>query len=99
MSDPSYSAPGRYNNTICGPSSPTGCVDAPFMGSLDVNSQYRLAGSPPTEDRVIDVDTKGADRLTGNQVHILNADYDLGKTTLYYVAGYATYKAKIGRAS
>lgn len=94
MSDPSYTAPRRYNNTICGTPVPAGCVNAPFMGALVVNPQYYLAGAPPTKDRVIDIDTKGADRLTGNQVHILNADYNLGKATLYYVGGYATYKAK-----
>jgi len=81
MSDPGYSAPPIYNTTAS-------------MGALVPNPTFRYTVAPPTEPRAINVDTKGADRLTGNQVHILNADYDLGPVTLYYVGGYARYKAK-----
>lgn len=81
MSDPGYSAPPAYNTTTP-------------MGALVPNPYFGYTTPPPTQPRQINIDTKGADRLTGNQVHILNADYDFGPVTLYYVGGYARYKSK-----
>lgn len=40
---------------------------------------------------MIDVDVEGYDKLSDNQVHILNADWNLGPATLYYVGGYQAY--------
>lgn len=78
-SPPGYGALARYNATGA-------------MGSLVPNPQYGLTTTPP-RPRNIDVDTRGIDKLRDNQVHILNADYDLGAVTAYYVGGYAQYKA------
>ena len=79
---PAETAPGRYNTVG-------------FMGALAPNPtyQYQIA-SPSNEPRRINIDQRGVDKLTGNQVHILNADWNLGPATLYYVGGIAQYKAK-----
>ncbi|RYF99519.1 MAG: TonB-dependent receptor, partial [Caulobacteraceae bacterium] len=79
---PGETAPARYNT-------------AGFMGALAPNPTfaYEIA-SPSSEPRMINIDQRGTDRLTGNQVHILNADWDLGPATLYYVGGIAQYKSK-----
>lgn len=79
---PAETAPGRYNT-------------AGFMGALAPNPTYQYeTPSPSDRPRHINIDTRGADRLTGNQVHILNADWNLGPATLYYVGGIAQYKSK-----
>jgi iron complex outermembrane receptor protein len=80
QSDPGYSAPPVYNTT------------AP-MGALVPNPTFGYATAAPTAPRQINVDTKGADRLSNNMVHILNADYDFGAVTLEYVGGYAQFDA------
>ena len=80
QSDPGYSAPPVYNTT------------AP-MGALVPNPTFRYATPAPTAPRAINVDTKGADRLSNNMVHILNADYDFGAVTFEYVGGYAQFDA------
>lgn len=79
---PGETAPARYNTEG-------------FMGALAPNPtyQYEIA-SPSDRDRYINIDERGLDQLTGNQVHILNADWDLGPATLYYIGGIAMYKAK-----
>lgn len=82
LNTPAETAPGRYNTSG-------------FMGALVPNSTYQYEiDSPSDRPRHINIDQRGADRLTGNQVHILNADWDLGPATLYYVGGIAQYKAK-----
>lgn len=79
---PAETAPARYNT-------------AGFMGALAPNPTYQyLTPSPSDRPRRVNIDQRGADKLTGNQVHILNADWDLGPATLYYVGGIAMYKAK-----
>ncbi|MBU1375657.1 MAG: TonB-dependent receptor [Alphaproteobacteria bacterium] len=80
QSDPGYSAPPAYNTT------------AP-MGALVPNPTFAYATPAPTDPRAINVDTKGADRLSNNMVHILNADYDFGSVTLEYVGGFAQFDA------
>lgn len=82
LNTPGETAPGRYNTEG-------------FMGALAPNPTYQYeVPSPSDRARHINIDQRGADRLTGNQVHILNADWDLGPATLYYVGGIAQYKAK-----
>ena len=79
---PAETAPGRYNT-------------AGFMGALAPNPTYQYEIASPTDQpRHINIDTRGVDQLTGNQVHILNADWKLGPATLYYVGGVAQYKSK-----
>ncbi|MBB6093497.1 iron complex outermembrane receptor protein [Povalibacter uvarum] len=77
-----YTAPAVYNNA------------APFQGSNIPNVTYNYDKNPPQEPRVIDVDVEGYDKLKDNQVHILNADWNLGPATLYYVGGYQAYKTE-----
>lgn len=81
MDDPGYTAPPRYATTAA-------------MGPLVPNPLFGYTTPAPTGAREFNVDTKGANRTTGNQVHILNADYDFGPVTLYYVGGIAKYKTK-----
>jgi iron complex outermembrane receptor protein len=81
LNTPVETAPGRYNTTG-------------FQGALAPNPTYQYGVPSPTEPRQINIDQRGADRLTGNQVHILNADWNLGPATLYYVGGVAQYKSK-----
>lgn len=80
QSDPGYSAPPRYNTTAA-------------MGALVPNPTFGYTVAPPTKPRAINVDTKGADRLSNNWVDILNVDYDLGAVTAEYVGGYAQFDA------
>jgi iron complex outermembrane receptor protein len=79
---PGYTAPARYNS------------GGAFMGALVPNPQYRYGVAPPTGAYEFNVDYRGFDKLTENQVHILNADYDFGDVKLYYVGGYAQYVAE-----
>jgi iron complex outermembrane receptor protein len=74
---PGYTAPARYNS------------GGAFMGALIPNPHFGYDVLPPTEPYEINIDHRGFDRLTENQVHILNADYDFGDMKLYYVGGYA----------
>lgn len=83
-----------YRNTP-GETAPARYVTGNFMNALAPNPTYQYATpSPSDRDRYINIDERGIDQLTGNQVHILNADYDLGAATLYYVGGFAMYKSK-----
>jgi len=77
-----YTAPASYNNAV------------PFQGASIPNVTYHYDRQPPHEKRVIDVDVEGYDKLSDNQVHILNADWNLGPATLYYVGGYQAYVAE-----
>jgi iron complex outermembrane receptor protein len=63
------------------------------MGSLVPNPTFGYTTPVPSDPRAINVDTRGIDKLRDNMVHILNADYDFGKVTLYYTGGYLQYKA------
>lgn len=81
---PGYTAPARYNNG----------ATAPFMGALVPNPHYGYGENPPTGAYEFNVDHRGQDKLTGNQVHIVNADYNFGDVTLYYTGGYAAYLAE-----
>ena len=81
LNTPAETAPGAYNT-------------AGFMGALAPNPAFKYATPSPSGPRQINIDQRGVDKLTGNQVHILNADWDLGPATLYYVGGFAKYKAK-----
>lgn len=74
-----YTAPAVYNNA------------APFQGSSIPNVTYNYTKQPPQEPRVIDVNVEGYDKMRDNQVHILNADWNLGAATLYYVGGYQAF--------
>ena len=80
QNDPGYSAPPRYNTTSA-------------MGALVPNPTFAYTTPAPTRPREINVDFKGNDRLSGNQVHILNADYNFGPVELQYVGGYAGFQA------
>jgi iron complex outermembrane receptor protein len=85
---PGYTLPDRYAST---PSSPL------FTG-LTPNPQFDPTGGAaplvaPQQAFASNEDFRGRDRLTGNQVHILNADYNLGAATLFYVGGYAGYRS------
>lgn len=74
-----YTAPAVYNNNIG------------FQGGNIPNVTYRYDRQPPQQPRVTDVNIEGYDKLRNNQVHILNADWNLGAATLYYVGGYQQY--------
>lgn len=79
---PNEVAPGAYNTVG-------------FMGALAPNPAYQYnVVSPSNEKRSVNIDERGVDKLIGNQVHILNADWDLGPATLYYVGGFGMYKSK-----
>jgi len=84
---PGYTAPARY---VPLPGQP----QTTFQGALVPNAFFGYTKAPPSSPRVIDVDFEGQDKLEDNQVHILNADYNLGRTTLYYVGGYAEFQAR-----
>lgn len=77
-----YTAPAVYNKNV------------PFQGSNIPNVTYHYDKDPPGRAHVIDVDVDGYDKLKDNQVHILNADWNLGPVTLYYVGGYQGYVAE-----
>jgi len=77
-----YTAPAVYNKA------------APFQGSNIPNVTYNYDKDPPNRPYTIDVDVDGYDKLKNNQVHILNVDWDLGATSLYYVGGYQGYVAE-----
>jgi iron complex outermembrane receptor protein len=77
---PDYTSPANYNT-------------GPLFGALEPNPQYLYPTPAPDDPNTINIDFAGYDRLDDNLQQIINADWDFGPVTLYYVGGYQQYLA------